>query len=158
MPVKIECGVKEPKGNSRRGTMLECAAKKQIRYFGVKKIDKIILDKLIHKDIKKITFTLPEAIGKVAGLRTRIKRVEKTLEIAEKKGDEEKVAVYEKEIDQAKKELAKMIPIAKKLQAEHEKEEADKQKKKEKAEKKKEEERKKKEEKKKKDSKKKSKK
>jgi hypothetical protein len=129
MPEKIICSAKELKGKERRGTMLECAEKKQIKYYGLKKVDKILLEKILNKTKEKITYSLPEAIGKITGLRTRIKNTEKSLEIAKKKNDKVKIKDLEKIIEDAQKEVKKMLEIGKKLQEEQAKEEQKKSKK-----------------------------
>lgn len=42
--MKIYCGVEELKKNERLGSAKECAELKQVRYYGLKKINKSILD------------------------------------------------------------------------------------------------------------------
>jgi hypothetical protein len=121
MPSKIVCGVKEPKGKERRGTMLECAEKKQIRYYGLKKVDKVLIDKLVNKtkeEKKEKKLSLSEAIGKMNGIKTRITKTEKLLESARKKKETDKIKMYEKEIEESKKEFRKTMEMAKKLQEE----------------------------------------
>jgi hypothetical protein len=112
--IEIVCGVKELKKNQRRGTMMECAAKKQVRYYGVKKVDKIILDKLTGVKGKKI-YTFVEAVGRANGLKTRGKRILEKIERAERKKNDTKVKALKKEYEKVKKEYIIMVPIANKL-------------------------------------------
>ena len=46
---KIFCGIKQPPKNSRLGTMKECAEAKQVRQYGVKKIDARLLEVALGK-------------------------------------------------------------------------------------------------------------
>lgn len=118
--VKVSCSIKDLTKGQRRGTMMECADKKQIRYYGLKKIDKVILDKLTGKKSKR-QYTFNEALGKVNGLKTKAKHIMIKIEAATKKGDKEKLKVLQKELDKTKEEYAKIVPIAKKLMQEYEK-------------------------------------
>jgi hypothetical protein len=53
-PKKIYCGAGEVPSGHRRGTMMECIEKNQVRYYGVKKVDSRLLSKLRSKrDIEK---------------------------------------------------------------------------------------------------------
>ena len=112
--IEIVCGIKEPKKNQRRGTMLECAEKKQIRYYGIKKVDKVILD-MLNGTSKKKTYTLDEAVGKANGLKTRASRIIKEIESAKRKNNDQKIETLKKEYEKIKKEYAKIVPIANKL-------------------------------------------
>lgn len=44
MSKKIYCGVEELEKNQRRGTAKECAELKQIRYYGLKKVNKEVAE------------------------------------------------------------------------------------------------------------------
>ena len=109
---KIVCGVKEPTKNERRGTMVECAEKKQIRYYGLKKVDKKIVDKMSQK---KSNMTIEEASGKASGLKTRLVNIKKKLEIAKKENDIKKIEELTKEFKKTKEQFLKIAPIANKL-------------------------------------------
>jgi hypothetical protein len=109
---KVVCGVKEPTKNERRGTMVECAEKKQIRYYGLKKVDKKIVDKMTKK---KSDMTLEEASGKAKGLKTRLKNIKAKLEIAKKEKDIKKMEDLTKEFKKTKEQFLKIVPIANKL-------------------------------------------
>ena len=45
----IHCGITKPKKGKRLGTMEECAKKKQVRLFGLNKIDPKIIDSIQKK-------------------------------------------------------------------------------------------------------------
>lgn len=117
---KIVCGVAEPKKNERRGTMKECAEKKQVRYYGIKKVDKIIIDKLVAKKPKKKEKTYEEVMGITVGLKTRAAHIRKSMEIAKRKKNDAKLEELEKELDATRKEYAKILPLAKKMLEEKE--------------------------------------
>jgi len=114
----IACGVGDLKKNQRRGTMLECARKKKINYFGVKKADKIIIDMMTGKSKNKI-YTLPEARGRAMGLMTRAKKVHGWIVNA---GDQEKrtdkVKQWKEELEKLKVDYKKMVPIVERLMKE----------------------------------------
>lgn len=58
MVSKIYCGIKEelPRGYSKRGSMLECAKKRNgIMYFGIKKVDDNIIAVARRPKVKEIT-------------------------------------------------------------------------------------------------------
>lgn len=105
---KVVCGVKEPKKNERRGTMKECAGMKQVRYFGVKKIDKVLLDKMMDKPRVTVNYTLVTARGTYTGLESRIERLTAKLETAERKNKIDDIKKIKKDIRDAEKEKAKM--------------------------------------------------
>lgn len=113
---EIVCSVKDiTKKNQRRGSMMECAEKKQIKYYGIKKVDKVIIDMLNEKKGSKKTYTLEEAVGKANGLKTRAKRILKDIETAKRKKDDKKLETLQKELEKTKKEYTKLVPIANKL-------------------------------------------
>lgn len=69
---KIFCGVGKVPKKSRRGTMRECAEKKQIRYYGIKKIDAKTLD--LTKNKNSIPETRIAIIKMIASLQGLIRR------------------------------------------------------------------------------------
>lgn len=112
MPEKISCGVKDLRKGFRRGNMMECARKKQVYFYGVKKVDKIIVDMINGKDGMKI-YTKEEALGKAGGIRTRVKHLNQWIENSKNnKAKAEKIKEWEAEIERLKKEYAKLVPIA----------------------------------------------
>jgi len=78
--LKPYCGAenKIPKGK-RRGTMLECAAKRQVRYYGIKKVDEIAFRKALEKKHESIEKQLMNLKILVATLRGRISGTKKKL-------------------------------------------------------------------------------
>ena len=51
----VKCGIAKLKAGETRGTAQECADKKQVRYYGIVKVDKgVILNKEMEKEKKKL--------------------------------------------------------------------------------------------------------
>ena len=74
----IFCGVGKVPSGKRRGTMLECFEKKQVRYWGVKKIDSRILNNYNKSDA--IAETKTKLLLDAAKISGRIKRLQRELE------------------------------------------------------------------------------
>jgi hypothetical protein len=70
---KIYCGTNKPTKNQRIGSLKECAEKKQIRYYGLKKIDKKTVDNALRKDV--IPETREQLLLRLTSLRGLIRRV-----------------------------------------------------------------------------------
>src|SRR5579875_3188359 len=74
----IYCGIgKIPKGYSL-GSMKECASKKQIRYYGIKKIDPNLISEIKNQDTKimdrgKLFIQISKINGKIKNLKNKIK-------------------------------------------------------------------------------------
>lgn len=110
----IYCGVKDPKPNQRRCTMKEAADLHQVRYYGIKRIDKVLVDQITGKTTKKKPeYTLEEAVGKANGLKTRALHIMDEINKMKKKGED--TTTKQKEYEKTKKEYIKMVPIANKL-------------------------------------------
>ena len=124
MPTKVICSIQELKKDERRGTMDECAAKKQIRYFGMKKVDKVIIDKLTTKKIQMSKRNFAETMGKLNGLKTKAKKLFEQIKLKKENGDVTKLKQLEKDFEKAKAAYARLVPTAKKMMAEQEKIEA----------------------------------
>ena len=116
---KIICGVKEPTKNERRGTMKECAEKKQIRFWGVKKVDKIMINKMTigkgknKEDDKNLSKNV--IIGRARGFETRGKKIKIAIAEAEKEKDKKKIKKLTEEYDKVRKEYVKYAKMANKL-------------------------------------------
>lgn len=111
---KIVCGVTEPKGKQRRGTMKECAEMKQVRYYGIKKVDKIIVDKMKSK--KKVPkITLEEAIAKTVGLKQRLEKLKKMIDDNTRVEKMDKVQALKKEYETVKQAYNASVPITNKM-------------------------------------------
>lgn len=85
MVSKAYCGIGKVPKNKKRGSMKECAEQGQIRYYGLKKIDKRLaenaakLKKLkdiapekINQKIMKLTIEYATLLGKIRGVKTKI--------------------------------------------------------------------------------------
>ena len=107
----IYCGVgKIPKGN-RIGTMQECAEKKQVRMYGIKKIDPKTLDLLKQKDI--LPETREKLILMMSSLRGAIRRNKGRYETTK---DAKLKPEYYKIWQKAEKDLVKVVSKLKKIE------------------------------------------
>ncbi len=96
----IYCGAKKVPKNKKLGSMVECAEKGQVMYWGVKKIDNRVLENVQGQ--KKVS--LDKARTNKIKLDTRLKKMVKDLENAK---DKEKKQTLKKNIEKTKKELEK---------------------------------------------------
>ena len=104
----VQCGISEVKKGKRLGSMEECAKKKQIRLFGIHKIDARLLESLQKKKVKISDSQRGKLYDKLIKLKTKIKKL-----MEKKKSVTDKTKI-EKEIEKIKSELVK---IMKKIQA-----------------------------------------
>ncbi len=110
---KIYCGAsKVPKGQTL-GSMKQCVAKNQIRYWGVKKVDSRLLKKESIKKEKSTKETRDKAAVKMIGIRGKVQKLSK--QVAEEKDKKKKLALT-KELEKAKKELAEATALFNKLE------------------------------------------
>lgn len=114
---EIICGVKEPTKKQRRGTMKECAEMKQVRYWGLKKVDKILLEKITEKPDKK-KYSKDEAIGKARGFEGKGKKLKLAIEDAKKNRDKKEVEKLTEEYEKVRKQYTKFAKLANKLMKE----------------------------------------
>jgi len=84
---KIYCGIKDVPKNSRKGTMLECAKKHQVKLYGIHKVDKKLLD--IDK-INKVQQEKSKIQIKIRTLKFRIRKRKDILEEIVMKFNKEK--------------------------------------------------------------------
>ena len=79
---KYYCGIYKIPENKRRGTMKECIMSSQVRYYGIKKVDKRLIDasKRLKKKISKKNISI-----KIAKLKGQKNRMYKKLKIEENK-------------------------------------------------------------------------
>jgi hypothetical protein len=109
----IYCGAKEtiPKGK-KRGSMKQCVEKKQISYFGIKKIDSKMIELLNgkNKTTKKESpmKTLLKLAGQRGTLTARISKLKKAI-AAEK--DSKKQKELEKQLKETNKQLTETIKL-----------------------------------------------
>jgi hypothetical protein len=104
---KIYCGTKKLTKNQRIGSLKECAEKKQIRYYGIKKIDNKTLENSLRKDI--IPETREQLLLRLTSLRGLIRRVKGRYETTKDMSQKEQ---YRIEWKKAEKDL---LAITKKL-------------------------------------------
>jgi len=110
--MKVYCGASDLPKNTHRGSMKECAEKKQIRYYGVKKIDDETLKKYINKTSKRVTVTKHSVMLKIVQMRGRIRKLTRNLNDA--KTAKEKKDLKDK-LKKTVEELNKNIKIYKEL-------------------------------------------
>ena len=121
---KIYCGVDELKSNQRLGTAKECAELKQVRYYGLKKINKDILDEF--KGISVVSAQKEQKLYKMFGkTKAEIQLIKN--EISDYKQEHNYKKLYKKEIkdldDKLKKkknDLNKIIEKMNKLENDEE--------------------------------------
>nr|QBK89105.1 MAG: uncharacterized protein LCMiAC02_01980 [Mimivirus LCMiAC02] len=84
---KYYCGINKIPKKKRRGTMKECVMDSQVRYYGIKKVDKRLIDasKRLKKKMSKKDISI-----KIAKLKGQKKRMNKKLKIEEKKKKKKK--------------------------------------------------------------------
>jgi len=93
---KINCGINDLKKGERRGTMKECADKGQIRYYGLKKIDKRTLEKSTSD--KKSKLSRGALLKKLTILRVKMKTLKNKIKFEKNKDIKEKLTVKIKKI------------------------------------------------------------
>jgi hypothetical protein len=110
---KIYCGVDELKNNQRLGTARECAELKQVRYYGLKKIDKKYIE-----EYKGIAVESDKRQSKLIKMIVRLRAEILTIkdDITEYKEDKdykkfyvEDVKKLQKKMENKKEELKKLI-------------------------------------------------
>jgi len=112
---KIICGINKLRKNEKRGSLKECIKKRQIRYYGLVKVDKKKLDKIIEqldkeKKKEKETKQFPEALKNayLKGIRLLRKRTKIELEIKQEKDKNKKL-----KLKKQKEEINDKIKIVK---------------------------------------------
>jgi hypothetical protein len=100
MSSDIYCGSKKVPKNKKLGSMVECAQKGQISYWGIKKIDNRVLENVS----KTKQISLDKARLNKIKFDTRLKKLTKDLEFEK---DKEKQKLIKKNIELTKKEVAK---------------------------------------------------
>ena len=94
---KIYCGIDKLPKNHRYGTMVECAKKGQIRYYGLKKIDSKSIKAAKTKDKK--TVTREKLLLKLVEMRGTIKKNKGLIQMTKDKKEKEKYAKIIKDIE-----------------------------------------------------------
>jgi len=111
MPKKIYCGSDEVPKEHRRGTMKECVEKRQIRLYGLFKVDPNLLNPESKKTKIKYytTTTVFEQISKING---KIDKNERIINFSKK---ESEIAEAKKEIKELKEERKKFADYFKRV-------------------------------------------
>lgn len=114
--LKINYGVSDLKYNERRPSMIEAAKKKQLRYWGLKTVDKIIVGMQTGNTKKKETksdkMTKREAEMSLLGMQTKAKKLREIISSSKKK---DIVANANAELDELKLKFEKVQKIYEKL-------------------------------------------
>ncbi len=105
------CGIGDVPKEHHRGSMRECAEKKQIRYYGIKKIDKRTIEAAENK--KNVPETREKLIRALAKERGNINRYKGRYEHPPKSIPQEKIDEYYASWKKAEKRFNK---LAKKFQ------------------------------------------
>jgi hypothetical protein len=102
----VHCGITKPPKGKKTGSMLECAKSKQIRLYGLYKVDPKIIESLKKKKKTKTTMNDTER-GKMYDKIIKLKAKRKKLleEDKKKKTSEEDKKKIKKEIKKIEKEL-----------------------------------------------------
>jgi hypothetical protein len=112
---KITCSARELKKTERRGSMLDCAKKKQIRYYGVKKADSITIGLMFKKKEKAPKITLNEAVASMRGIKFRADKIKARIETAKLTHNKEKLEKNQAELEKLREKYAKVVKIVNKL-------------------------------------------
>jgi hypothetical protein len=104
-PLKVYCGIDDPvPKNSRRGSMQECLDKKQVKYYGIKRINPSVLDTLKQDKIDKMNLKSRDDLLKVImrhkGRLTKLSKDKKKDNITKKELEQ-----IDTEISNIRKEL-----------------------------------------------------
>lgn len=111
----IYCGVGAVPKKSKLGSMKQCAEKKQIRYWGVKKIDTKMLALAQGKSkTAKDKKTREKVMVEVSAYRGKIRNLTKKLDGAK---DAKEKSKLEKDLDDAKDGLEKKLKLFREIEA-----------------------------------------
>lgn len=102
-PKKIYCSIGPVPKSQKLGSMKECAEKKQIRYYGIKKIDPKLLESISRGSKGKET--RDKLAIKMIGLRGRVGRITKDIASEKDKTKKEKLVL---DLAKAKSEFAEV--------------------------------------------------
>lgn len=114
---KVFYGTRELKKGERRPTMMEASAHNQIKYWGVKKADKVAIDKMNKTTTKdKEKEKLPKLRGKISGLKYKAEKIRDRIETAQRKNDTVKLKKYNDELEKMKEQYHKSVQKLKELE------------------------------------------
>ena len=100
MSKKIYCSIGAVPKGQKLGSMQQCAEKKQIRYYGIKKIDQKLLEAI--KKGSKAKESRDKLAIKMVGLRGKISKLNKQIPTEKDKKEKEKL---KKEVEKIKADL-----------------------------------------------------
>jgi hypothetical protein len=90
------CGTGKIPKNSKRGSMIECAKKGQVRYYGLKKIDSRIIENVAKLRKKKVS--KEQVREKVFILKARVKKMIKNIKAEKDQDTKDKMKVEAKKV------------------------------------------------------------
>lgn len=104
---KIYCGIDDLKENQKRGTVKECAELKQVRYYGLKKVEKDVADE--YKGIPVESELRGKRLAKMLGsLRGRIDKIKEEIQDYKEEDDYKKNKTYQKAVKKLEEELKQL--------------------------------------------------
>jgi len=122
---KIYCGVDKLKSNQKLGSAKECAELKQVRYYGLKKIDKDLVEEYRGIPVESDAKILKLA-KKRGGLRGKIEKIKEEIEDYKDEPDYKRNKTFQKEVKKLEEDLKKskeeLSKIIKKIKEFEEKE------------------------------------
>lgn len=85
--LKVFCGATQPVPKGHRiGSMKECLENKQVRYYGLKKIDSKLVESLNNKKTKK-----DELLSEILTMKGKLERIKKNIEISKTASEKKKL-------------------------------------------------------------------
>ena len=105
----VNCGIRPLKSNERRGSKEECIKKAQIRYYGLVKIDPILLEKpkkISKKEERQYN------LGRLMAIKSRVMKIKGFLELKKIQENEEKFKKYTNELEKLRKDYNSNIAEA----------------------------------------------
>ena len=119
---KIYCGTDKLKSNQKLGTAKECAELKQVRYYGLKKINKELVEEYKGIPVESNAKILKLA-KKRGGLRGKIEKIKEEIEDYKDEPDykrnktfQKAVKELEEDLKKSKEELSKIIKKIKEVE------------------------------------------
>lgn len=110
----VYCGIGEVPKGKRLGSMKECAEKKQVRYYGLKKIDPLVIADTAKqsKQKKADSSKRDKLLIKYTDLKAKLKKMTDTLKNSKEEAKKEKAL---KDIDKIKPQIQKIVTELKEI-------------------------------------------
>jgi hypothetical protein len=122
---KIYCGVDKLKSNQKLGTAKDCAELKQVRYYGLKKINKELVEEYKGIPVESDARILKLA-KKRGGLRGKIEKIKEEIDDYKDEPDYKRNKTFQKAVKELEEDLKKskdeLSKIIKKIKEVEEKE------------------------------------